>query len=283
MCCICWDLCYCVTNTRLQNKGAANIMNCDKFDFSPTLSRKRILQARTIFGAIIVNKIIAWVLFLLGASKPMICSALNFKPGTLRTLLYRLQNQGLSALEDRRSKTSSFKPQAALAVSPEPVKVVLHEMDDCCQVNFGDSFHIQIPLSNPLLFKSLLLCLLNNRMINRSQAAQALQLSEDRIGKLAKKLVEEDVTGLIDQRSGQKQDYIFTPTIKGELIQQFVIDIVQGGKMSGEKLSKHLNERCRYKLSPRSILHHLRNMGLSKIKKTLPAYLEEAKKNSSIS
>lgn len=253
-------------------------MNCDQFDFSSTLSRKRILQARTIFGDIIVNKILAWVLFLLGVSKPMICSALDFKPGTLRTLLYRVQNQGLSALEDRRSKTSSFKPQAVLTVPEDPVKVTLSEREDCHQINFGDSLHIQIPLSNPLLLKSLLLCFLNNQMINRRQAAQALQLSEHRVGELSKKLVEEDVTGLIDQRRGQKQDYIFTPTIKGELIQQFVIDIVQDGKMSGEKLSKHLNERCRYNLSPRSILYHLNNMGLSKIKKTLPAYLEAAKK-----
>lgn len=276
-------MCYCIDNSRLQNKDGANIMNCDKIDFSPTLSHKRISQARAIFGDTIVKKILAWVLFLLGASKPMICSALDFKPGTLRTLLYRVQNQGLSALEDRRSKNSFFKPQAALTVPVESVEVVLHERDKCYQVNFGDSFHIQIPLSNPLLFKSLLLCLLNNRLINREQAAQALQLSEDRVGKLAKKLAEEDVTGLIDQRRGQKQDYIFTPTIKGELIQQFVIDIVQDGKMSGEKLSKHLNERCQYNLSPRSILYHLSNMGLSKIKKTLPVYLEAVKKSSSIS
>jgi hypothetical protein len=274
---------YRVNTIRLQYKDGVDIMNCDKFDFSPTVSHKRILQARAIFGETIVNKILAWVLFLLGASKPTVCSALDFKPGTLRTLLYRVQNQGLGALEDRRYKTSTFKPQAALIVPAEPVIVALHERDDCYQVNFGDSLHIQIPLSNPLLFKSLLLCLLQNQIINRRQAAQALQLSEDRVGKLAKKLVEEDVTGLIDQRRGQKQDYIFTPTIKGELIQQVVIDIVQDGKMSGEKLSKHLNERCQYDLSPRSILYHLRNMGLSKIKKTLPAYLAEAKKNSSIS
>lgn len=258
-------------------------MNCDQFDFSSTLSHKRILQAKAILGNTVVSKILAWVLFLLGASKPSICSALDFKPGTLRTLLYRVPNQGLGALEDRRSKNSSFRPQIALPTPTEATKVALHERDDCYQINFCDSFHIQIPLSNPLLFKSLTLCLLNNQMINRRQAAKSLQLSEDRVGKLAKKLTEEDVTGLADHRRGQRQDYVFTSTVKGELIQQFVIDIVRDGKMSGEKLSKHLNERCQYNLSPRSILHHLSNMGLSNIKKTLPAYLEEAKKNSSIS
>ena len=53
--------------------------------------------------------------------------------------------------------------------------------------------------------------------------------------------------------------------------------------MSGEGLSKHLKERCQYDLSSRSILYHLRNMGLSNIKSTLPVLLEKAKKNSSTS
>jgi len=257
-------------------------MNCDQFDFSSKRSHQRIGQARTIFGDRMVNRILAWALFLLGASKPRICSALDFKSGSLRTLLYRLQHQGLGALEDRRSKTSSFKP-TALPDPVEPLTVSLHEKDGDHQIRFGDSLHIQIPTSHPLLLKSILLCLLNNRMLNRREVAQALELSEDRVGKLAKKLAEGDVAGLLDQRRGQQQDYVFTPTIKGELIQQFVIDLVQDGRMSGEGLSKHLKERCQYDLSPRSILYHLGNMGLSNIRNTLPAYLETAKKNSSIS
>lgn len=252
-------------------------MNCDQFDFSSKHSHQHIHQARAIFGDRIVNRILAWALFLLGASKPMICSVLDFKPGSLRTLLHRLQNQGLGALEDRRSKTSSFKPKAS-PTPAEPLKVSLREEGVGYQIRFGDSLHIQIPSSNPLLLKSVLLCLLNNRILNRSEVAQALRLSEDRVGKLAKKLTEEDVAALLDQRRGQQHDYVFTPTIKGELIQQFVIDLVQDGKMSGEGLSKHLKERCQYDLSPRSILYHLADMGLSGIKSTLPSHLETVKK-----
>jgi len=66
--------------------------------------------------------------------------------------------------------------------------------------------------------------------------------------------------------------------IKGELIQQFVIDLVYEGKTSGAALSKHLKERCDCELSPRTILHHLSDMGLSTIKRTLPAHLEAVKK-----
>lgn len=257
-------------------------MNCDQINFSSKHSLQRIQQARTIFGDRVVNRIMAWALFLLGASKPAICSVLDFKPGSLRTLLYRLQNQGLGALEDRRSKTSSFKP-ITLTGSVQQLDLSLHEKEGNQQIRFGEAINIQIPASNPLLLKSILLCLLNNRMLSRWEVARALHLSEDRVGKLAKILAEEDVTGLLDQRRGQQQDYVFTPTIKSEIIQQFVIDLVQNGKMSGEGLSKHLNERCQLTLSPRSILHHLEKMGLSKIKNTLPAYLEKVKKSSSIS
>lgn len=252
-------------------------MNCDQFNFTPTLSSKRILQARAIFGDRIINSILGWALFLLGASKPMICSALGFKPGSLRTLLYRLQKQGLAALEDRRSKTSSFKPKVAVA-PVEPLKLSLHVNEDDHLIRFGDSFHIQIPRSNPLLLKSILLCLFNNRMISRPEVANALRLSEDRVGKLSKIMAKEDITGLLDKRRGQQQDYVFTPQIKGELIQQFVIDIVQDGKISGAGLSKHIKERCQYDLSPRSILYHLNSMGLSDIKSTIFANLEMVKK-----
>lgn len=261
---------------------ATRIMNCDPLDFSSEHSRRRIRQAKTLFGEKVVNRILAWALFLLGASKPQICSLLDFKAGSLRTLLYRLQNQGLGALEDRRSRTSSFKANAPVA-PVIPLKVSLHERDDDRQIRFGDTLSIQIPASNPLLLKSTLLCLLNNHLLNRQEVAQALELSEDRVGKLARQLSENDVTGLLDQRRGQQQDYVFTPTIKGELIQQFVIDLVQDGRMSGEGLSKHLKERCQYTLSARSILYHLNQMGLTGIKSTLPAHLETAKKNSSIS
>jgi hypothetical protein len=252
-------------------------MNCDQFDFSPERSHTRVHQAKTLFGERIVNRILAWALFLLGASKPMICSELGVKPGSLRTLLYRLQHQGLGALEDRRCKTSSFKRETSTA-AVQPLRVSLEEQDDLHQIRFSDSLNIQIPASNPLLLKSWLLCLLNNGALTRREVAQALQLSEDRVSKLAKKIDEQDITGLLDQRRGQQHDYVFTPAIKGELIQQFVIDLVYEGKTSGAALSKHLKERCDCELSPRTILHHLSDMGLSTIKRTLPAHLEAVKK-----
>jgi len=254
-------------------------MDCDQLDFCPILSRKRIERAITIFGSHIIKRILGWSLYLLGASKPTICAALDFKPGTLRTLLSRIQNDGLGALQDRRVKDKLFHPTPE-AKEAETPKVSLGEMNGEHHINLNGN-QVNITASNPLLYKSILLCLLNNKLLSRREVANELQLSEDRVGKLAKKLVEHDIEGLLDQRHGQQQDYVFTPEIKGELIQQFVIDVVQDGKVSGEGISKHLKERCQYNLSPRSILRYLSDMGLSNIKRTLPSYLDTAKKKSS--
>ena len=98
------------------------------------------------------------------------------------------------------------------------------------------------------------------------------------MSKLARKIDAQDISGLLDQRGGQQHDYVFTPAIKGELIQQFVIDLVSEGKTSGAALSKHLKERCGCELSARTILHHLNDMGLSNLKHTLSAHLEAVKK-----
>lgn len=253
-------------------------MNCDNLDFSFRLSNERIQQANAIFGAKIIQ-ILAWALFLLGANKPSICSALSFKEGSLRTLLFRLKNQGLGVLEDRRTKASSFKTNPLPNSIVEPTKVTLSHTYEAYQICFGsESLQIQIPNSNPVLLKAMLLCLLNSHILNRKEVAQALRLSEDRVAKLVNIMCKDDIHGILDQRNGQKQDYVYTPEVKGELIQQFVIDLVQDGKTSGENLSKHIEERCQFRLSPRSILHHLNILGLSQIKSTLPNHLEALKK-----
>jgi hypothetical protein len=230
-------------------------------------------------------KVLAWALFLLGASKPSICEAIDIKPGSLRSLLHLIQHKGLCTLEAGSGKKSTLKPVVTQVTSEpsEPIKVSLSEIDDCHQINFGEPLHLKISKTNPLLFKSILLCLVNNKQLEGRQVAQTLQISDTHVNHLKKKLAAEDIAGLIDQRRGQMKDYVFTPEIKGELIQQFVIDIVQDGQVSGEGLAKHLKERCQYDLSSRTILAHLETMGLSQIQKTLPEHLALAKKKIGIS
>jgi repressor of nif and glnA expression len=121
----------------------------------------------------------------------------------------------------------------------------------------------------------------NSGLLERNEVAKALELSADRTGKLARKLEQEDVKGILDQRQGQKQDYRFTPEIKAQLIQQFVIEAADQHPAGAEQLAKKLKQRCQLNLSARSILSHLSKLGLPGIRDSLYEHLTETKKKSS--
>jgi len=118
------------------------ILKFDQLSFSAILSQQRIQQAQSIFGSTIVRKILTWALFLLGARKSHICSATGMKSGSLRSLLYRLNTQGLGAFEDRRSNTSVFQPHT----TPPTLMATISQDDDQTQVTIGDGiFNLQMP------------------------------------------------------------------------------------------------------------------------------------------
>jgi hypothetical protein len=250
-------------------------MDCDKFSFSQDLSRNRIAQAKSILGEKVVDRILCYALFLLGANRTEISDQLAIPPGTVRSLFRRVNNRGITAFCDQRGKIQS----PTNIVHPKPFVPELRINDTELGINLkSNDLVLVIPEANKNQKKVVLLTLLNSKILKRSDVAQALDLSEDRTGKLAKKLVAHDVNGVIDQRRGQQQDFRYTPRIKAEMIQQFVIDIVTERKTSGRRLAQNLDERCQLKLSPRSILHHFSKLGLSQIKSSLPVLLEETKK-----
>jgi len=251
-------------------------LNSENLTFSQRLSDKRITQANDLLGVKVIQKLIGYALFLLGATRSRISSSLNMAPGSVRSLILSVNRKGLPALEDQRSKISYFRPP------PSPlITLALEAREDCLRVKSGsENFQIDIPASNIVQKKVILLTLLQNGLLKQSEVAEALNLSQDRTGKLVDILQRKDVKGIIDRRHGQKNDYRFTPDVKAELIQQFVIDIYTQGKTSGEQLALHLNQRCELVLSPRSILHHLSALGLNRIKTSLLANLTELKKNS---
>lgn len=249
-------------------------MNCESLSFSQKLSEQRISQAEALLSKKIVRKILAYALFLLGVNRSSISASLNMAPGSIRSLVLAMKLRGLAGFEDQRSKTSSFKPPR-----PEQIVPTLEADASWLKVDFNvGNLLLRIPKSNPIQKRVVLLSLANNGLLERSTVARSLDLSIDRIGKLARKLEQEDVKGILDRRQGQRQDYRFTPQIKAELIQQFIIEAVAQRPTDGAQLAKKLEERCQLTLSPRSILSHLSRLGLSSIKGSLPGHLAELKK-----
>ena len=244
-----------------------NILFCDK------LSQQRMAQAEKILGAKVIKRIICFVLYLLGVERKSISNLLITPPGSVRSIIRAVLHGGISVFEDRRKSRSTFLPQeqkipkAAVRVQAEQIVVDL-----------GDSRQVKIPRKNSIQAKAVLLTMFNNSLLKSGEVAEALDITPAHVLNLAHGLQTEGINFIIDKRQGQQQDYRFPPEVKSEVIQQFVVDIVVEGRTSGRLLSERLQARCNLSLPERSIRHHVKELGLTRIKRTLPPLLAALKK-----
>ena len=153
--------------------------------------------------------------------------------------------------------------------------------DEAIVVIFDGVYKIWLSRNHPAQCRTVLLTLLDAKLLNAAQVAQALALSEERTRKLCKALKEHDVQAVLDKRQGQQKEYLVTPEVKSELIQQFALNALSGWPTSGRAIAKDLQERCDIEVSERTIRLQLHKLGLSNIADSLPQLLEEQKKTSS--
>ena len=83
---------------------------------------------------------------------------------------------------------------------------------------------------------------------------------------------------LVDKRRGQTQDYRVGPAEKAELIQQFAVQAVLRLPISSETLVALVNQRAATSVSARTIRWHMKRLGLTTIRETLPELVEAKKK-----
>ena len=249
------------------------MIDCQKALFSSELQKQRLTQAQGVLGEKVVRRIICFALYLLGVDRSSIADLIDFPPGTIRSIVRAILRDGLSALEDRRRSASTFLPPQKRTMK---IKVQMEQQG--LSVDFDTLGRLEIPRENTLQRRVVLLTMLTQGLLGTRDVSEALGLSAVQTLNLARKLHTDDVPALIDRREGQKQEYRFTAEVKAELIQQFVLDVVAGGRVSGRLLSEHLQERCSLSLSGRSIRDHIGKLGLSRIKKSLPDLLRGLKK-----
>jgi repressor of nif and glnA expression len=84
----------------------------------------------------------------------------------------------------------------------------------------------------------------------------------------------------MDQRKGQKEDFIVTSSVKAEMIQQFAVDVITSGRTSSIAISEKLKERCGINVPDRTVRHHMSRLGLRSIKRSLPQLVAAVKKTS---
>jgi hypothetical protein len=234
-------------------------------------------RALRILGQKVVQRILCFSLYLLGVNRSAIGQALDIPAETAKSIIKAVGKKGLTALEDRRHRSSAFLPTAP----QRPASMIVQTGQNHIIVDFGiEGRQLKIPRQNVLQARAILLSMLNSGLLSRRQVADVIGLTPAHTATLARRLDSDGFLVLIDKRLGQKSDYRITPEVKAELVQQFTLDIITRGKTSGEAISCELQERCHITIAARTVRHHLARMGLPKIKRTLPRLVAEVKKTS---
>ncbi|OGM11803.1 hypothetical protein A2Z22_02465 [Candidatus Woesebacteria bacterium RBG_16_34_12] len=251
----------------------------DELKFSNTHSENRIEKAYSLLGENLVNKIIGFVFFLLGANREQIAKNIDIPLGTFLSFLTRIDKIGIFAFGDRRSSTSLQVKQSTLP----KLDILLQEEENNFIIMLNDDESIRFPKRNSLQCKIILLTFLDNGLLSLKEVSQALNFSTVHTRQLCTKLHNQDAFSLIDKRKGQLIDYAYTPDIKAEMIKQFTVNVVTGGSLSSKDISKQLNDKHDLRLSDRSVRFHMNKLGLHKIAKSLSIEIENLKKTQKIS
>jgi transposase len=252
------------------------LIDCQNLRFSSRLSENRIDQAQQTLGPTVVQRILCFALYLLGVNRQAIAQLLSIPLETAKSIIKAVNRDGLGALEDRRRRFSAFLPKN----QPELPPITLREEEDHVTVDLGGRC-LRLSRQDPLQLKTVLLSMVNHNLLRKGEVAEAMKLTPSHTAILAQRLSEEGALSLADRRQGQKQEYRVPAPVKAELVQQFAVDIITSGKTSGSKISAELKERCDISIPARTVRHHLAQMGLRKIKQSLPQLLDGVKKTSS--
>ncbi len=252
-------------------------IDCRSLTFSPGLSENRMVQAQESFGVGAIRRLLCFALYLLGLNRSAIGRALGIPADTAKSIIKAVNQNGFAAFEDRRRSVSRFRPPAP--VKRPPMTIREEGRDVVLDFGFPDT-QIRLSREDPLQMKIVLLSMVNSGLLSARKAAGALRLTVTHTGVLARRLREQGSQSLVDQRKGQQQDFVVTPEVKAELIQQFAVDVMTSGRTSSSGISEKIKERCSIVISERTVRHHLARMGLSGIKRSLPQLVAAVKKTS---
>ena len=252
------------------------ILSCQNIKFDASKSQKRIEKAIKIFGEAVINRILCFSLFLLGATRTSIASLIETPYESVKTTIRNLHNKGVPAFEDGRREKSTFLQQERVEKAGE-IKIYYENEFIVIEIGAGQK-KIKIHSDNKLQIRVLLLTMLNSGMISNERTSELIKLSNTQTAILSKKIQTKDIDILLDKRHGQVKDYIFSSNVKGELIQQFAANVATGKNSSSDALSEDLKKRCNLDLSSRTIRYHIEKLGLSEIRKTLPNLVTALKK-----
>lgn len=255
-------------------------MDCRNIEFSPARAQQRIEKALVLWPKPLLHKLIAFVLYLLGAQLKQISSLLDISEESIRTYARVVSRSGVDALQDRRH---THPPQVQPAPQHTPSHTSLRVEDGFLIFSFDSlSGELRIPEHHKLQARTVLLSLLHSEIVSEQDVASALELHPRTCRQLADELKHNDVDlVLLDKRQGQTQDYRVGSAQKAEIIKHYAARAVVGHSTSSDKIAEAINAQFEIKVSPRTVRWHIAKLGLAMLKHSLPDLVDTLKKNSS--
>ena len=255
-----------------------HIMDCHKIKFSSKNSNDRLNNAMLVFEPIVLFRILAFALHMMGAKRKIIAELVNMPEESVKTTIRVIARDGFQAFFDRR-KTEIFTtpiaqlPSKAISIRLEGEMIVV-------DLN-SDMGELRIPAAHKIQVRTILLTLMNSGLLATHETALILEITDAHCRQLANKLACNDVGDiLIDKRVGQLQDFKVGPIQKAEIIRQFAARAVTGHSISSDVITELVNDQTQASLTSRTIRWHMNKFGLTSIKHTLPELVKELKKNS---
>lgn len=228
---------------------------------SLTLGEKRLEKTVQVLGTDVLQRLIVFVLYVLGFNRELIAKLCNYQVSGVKTLVDRVFNNGLEGFYDhRRTKGLSNEGNS---------NVFINDATDQKQINISGTV-ISVPKNDLLAKKIISVTLTESNILSNLEGAEIMDYTPQAFGRLRERYKQKGSHGLIDQRQGKKGDYKVTPEVKAEIIYQICEKVREGISFSSEDICAAINEHFpENKISPRTIRHHLTQWGFPQIKKNL--------------
>jgi len=236
---------------------------------SQALARTRLNKAIAALGEEVVRRIVGFGLFLIGFPRESVANSLGFTTAGLKSLVDQVLKDGVARFLDRRKKQPYPSIGKAEPAKPAKPQFEIGLEEGFVKVKLSGPCELTIREGDRLGRKVLAMILGDSGLISQRKGAGLIGCQPLAVSKNLQLYRQEGSQGLVDRRVGQRREYKFTTSIKGELIYAFTMDILRECMTSQGTITSHLEETFNRPFSTRTVSYHLAKTGLNDIKKRL--------------
>jgi len=143
-------------------------LNIRDFIFNQKRSTSRLDKAKKVFGEKVLVNILCLCLYLFGMKRNIIALILGISENTVRAKIRIILMDGASSLHDRRQRGCVENKKQQAPASNLQGNITVEKNDAVTIINLGET-PVTIPNTNPLQIKVVLLTLVENKLITKSE------------------------------------------------------------------------------------------------------------------